>query len=71
MQELSNERELLSLDLSDRAVTINKLLEDNQYLNERLNMAQKEAKKLIEIAAQNDDLEDYDEEPIRENNVYF
>lgn len=46
VQELTKERESLSQDLSDRASTIKKLIEDNNNLKVRLNIAQTEAKQL-------------------------
>jgi len=39
VQELTKERESLSQDLSDRASTIKKLIEDNNNLKVRLNIA--------------------------------
>lgn len=43
VQELTRERESLSADLQDRAGTIKKLIEDNNNLSIRLNIAQQEA----------------------------
>lgn len=43
VQDLTKEREALSSDLSDRAATIKKLIEENRDLSLRLNIAQKEA----------------------------
>ena len=43
VQELTRERESLSHDLADRSGTIKKLIEDNNNLSVRLNIAQKEA----------------------------
>ena len=43
VQDLTKEREALSADLSDRAMTIKKLIEDNNNLSLRLSIAQKEA----------------------------
>lgn len=43
VQELTRERESLSTDLQDRAGTIKKLIEDNNNLSVRLNIAQREA----------------------------
>lgn len=43
VQELTKEREQLSADLQDRSSTIKKLIEDNNNLNLRLSIAQKEA----------------------------
>ena len=40
VQELTRERETLSADLQDRAGTIKKLIEDNNNLAIRLNVAQ-------------------------------
>ena len=39
VQELTKEREQLSVDLQDRASTIKKLIEDNNQLSMRLNIA--------------------------------
>lgn len=52
VQELTRERESLSHDLADRAGTIKKLIEDNNNLSVRLNIAQKEAHQLEEINQQ-------------------
>lgn len=46
VQELTRERESLSTDLQDRAGTIKKLIEDNNNLSIRLNIAQQEAQQL-------------------------
>ena len=46
IEALSREREKLSVDLADRAVTIKKLLEENGELAARLRNAQKEAETL-------------------------
>ena len=46
VQELTRERENLSHDLADRAGTIKKLIEDNNNLSVRLNIAQREAAQL-------------------------
>lgn len=46
VQELTREREDLSHDLADRAGTIKKLIEDNNNLSVRLNIAQREAAQL-------------------------
>lgn len=46
VQELTREREQLSVDLQDRASTIKKLIEDNNNLSLRLSIAQKEAEQL-------------------------
>lgn len=43
VQDLTKEREKLSKDLQDRAATIKKLIEDNNQLQLRLAIAQKEA----------------------------
>jgi len=43
VQELTKEREVLSGDLADRAGTIKRLIEDNNNLSVRLNIAQQEA----------------------------
>ena len=43
VQELTKERESLSADLQDRAGTIKRLIEDNNNLSIRLNIAQQEA----------------------------
>jgi len=43
IDDLSREREKLSIDLADKAMTIRKLLEDNHNLSVRLGNAQDEA----------------------------
>jgi len=35
-EELHKDRECLSVDLADKAITIRKLLEDNSYLHSKL-----------------------------------
>ncbi len=49
VQELTKEREQLSVDLQDRATTIKKLIEDNNNLGLRLSIAQKEAEQLEQL----------------------
>ena len=46
VQELTKEREGLSADLQDRAGTIKRLIEDNNNLSIRLNIAQQEAQQM-------------------------
>ena len=46
VQELTKEREQLSVDLHDRASTIKKLIDDNNNLSMRLSVASKEAEQL-------------------------
>ena len=50
MELLTNEREKLSIDLADKAITIRKLLEDNNNLSTRLSIAQEEAQSLIKLS---------------------
>ena len=52
VQELTKERESLSADLQDRAGTIKKLIEDNNNLSIKLNIAQQEAQQLEQINQQ-------------------
>ena len=49
VQELTKERETLSADLQSRAGTIKRLIEDNNNLSIRLNIAQAEASQLEQI----------------------
>ena len=49
VQELTKERESLSADLQDRGGTIKRLIEDNNNLSIRLNIAQQEAQQLEAI----------------------
>ena len=49
VQELTKEREALSSDLQDRAGTIRRLIEDNNNLAIRLNVAQQEASNLEQM----------------------
>ncbi len=49
VQDLTREREQLSQDLQERACTIKRLIEDNNTLAFRLNVAQKEAEQLEEL----------------------
>lgn len=46
VQDLTRERETLSQDLQDRASTIKRLIDDNNTLAYRLNVAHKEAEQL-------------------------
>jgi regulator of replication initiation timing len=46
IEELSREREKLSVDLADRAATIKSLLEENSELTYKLSAAQREAESL-------------------------
>jgi predicted RNase H-like nuclease (RuvC/YqgF family) len=48
VQALSAEREKLSVDLADKAQVIRKLLDENEKLNSKLKVAQKEASNLIQ-----------------------
>ncbi len=50
IDDLTREREKLSIDLADKAMAIRKLLEDNQNLSVRLSNAQDEAQNLIRIS---------------------
>ena len=52
VQELTKEREQLSVDLNDRAATVKKLIEDNNNLSNRLNLAQREAEQLERLNQQ-------------------
>ena len=52
VQELTKERESLSADLQDRGGTIKRLIEDNNNLSIRLNIAQQEAQQLEAINQQ-------------------
>ena len=49
VQELTREREDFSHDLAERAGTIKKLIEDNNNLSVRLNIAQREAAQLEQM----------------------
>lgn len=50
IDDLTREREKLSVDLADKAITIRKLLEDNNNLSIRLSHAQEEAQTLIKMS---------------------
>ncbi len=52
VQDLTREREQLSVDLQDRGSTIKKLIEDNNNLSLRLNIAAKEAEQLENLNQQ-------------------
>ncbi len=49
VQRIAQEREQLSTDLSNRSLTVKKLIEDNASLQQRLNRAQVEAENLIRL----------------------
>ena len=50
VDDLTREREKLSIDMADKAIVIRKLLEDNHNLSIRLGNAQEEASNLIRIS---------------------
>ena len=50
VEALTADRDKLSVDLADKALTIRKLLEDNQYLQNKLTSAQGQAAYLIDEA---------------------
>ena len=50
VEALTADRDKLSVDLADKALTIRKLLEDNQYLQNKLTSAQGQAATLIDEA---------------------
>lgn len=52
VQELTKEREKLSYDLQDRGSTIKKLIDDNNNLSMRLNVASREAEQLEQLNQQ-------------------
>ena len=47
VEALTADRDKLSVDLADKALTIRKLLEDNQYLQNKLTNAQGQAAAII------------------------
>ena len=49
LDDLGREKELLSIDLADKALVIRRLLEDNSSLNNQLAMAQDSAHRLIQM----------------------
>jgi len=52
VESLTADRDKLSVDLADKALTIRKLLEDNQYLQNRLAHAKSQSAAIIEDAKQ-------------------
>ena len=48
VDDLSREREIISIDIADKALVIRRLLEDNNNLNSQLQRAQDAAQKLIQ-----------------------
>jgi predicted RNase H-like nuclease (RuvC/YqgF family) len=50
VHDLTKEREKLSIDLTDKSEAIQKLLEDNETLVGRVDMARDEAQNLVEFA---------------------
>ncbi len=50
VQQLSGEREKLSVDLADKAQTIRRLLAENESLNTKLHSAQKNASEMLKSA---------------------
>ncbi len=49
LDELNREKEMLSIDLTDKALVIRRLLEDNANLNRQLAQAQDAAHRLIQM----------------------
>jgi len=49
LDELNREKEMLSIDLTDKAAVIRRLLEDNANLNRQLAQAQDAAHRLIQM----------------------
>ncbi len=49
MQEITREREQMSQDLSNRSLTVKKLMEENAELILRIQSAQKEAHELVQF----------------------
>ena len=47
VENLTADRDKLSVDLADKALTIRKLLEDNQYLQNKLTLAKSQAAAII------------------------
>ena len=50
VEGLTSDRDKLSVDLADRALTIRKLLEDNQYLQNKLTNAKAQAAVILDHA---------------------
>ena len=50
VEALTAERDKLSVDLADKALTIRKLLEDNQYLQNKLDNAKFQTSTLLDYA---------------------
>lgn len=50
VEGLTADRDKLSVDLADKALTIRKLLEDNQYLQNKLTNAQAQASVILDHA---------------------
>jgi hypothetical protein len=49
LDDLQREKEVLAIDLADKALVIRRLLEDNSNLNAQLAFAQEHAHRLIQI----------------------
>ncbi len=54
MQALSAEREILSVDLADKAQVIKKLLDENELLSRKLHKAQEQASTMIRSTMKRD-----------------
>ena len=52
VEGLTADRDKLSVDLADKALTIRKLLEDNHYLQNKLASAKSQTAAIIEVAKQ-------------------
>ena len=67
VEALTEDRDKLSVDLADKALTIRKLLEDNQYLQNKLTSAKSQTATLIEIAKSEAIKRQSSNSPTREN----
>ena len=67
VEALTEDRDKLSVDLADKALTIRKLLEDNQYLQNKLTSAKSQTATLIEIAKSEAMKRQSSNSPTREN----
>ena len=67
VEGLTSDRDKLSVDLADRAMTIRKLLEDNQYLQNKLTNAKAQASVILDHAKKQAMGGRSNEPPVRED----
>ena len=70
VESLTADRDKLSVDLADKALTIRKLLEDNSYLQNKLSNAQNMTASIMDATKKKMGDSAANDPPSRENNQY-